>query len=85
MRVPMRGTGAERPVVAEKSGKLDGAKGSRHPVSDARQPRGGGAPRDPTGGRGPGSRALIVSGVHQPSPRSLSLWSRRGLTVLALK
>jgi len=35
----MRGTGAERPVVAEKSGKLDGAKGSRHPVSNARQPR----------------------------------------------
>ena len=35
----MRGTGTERPVVAEKSGKLDGAKGSRHPVSNARQPR----------------------------------------------
>ena len=27
MRVPMRGTGAERPVVAVKSGKPDGAKG----------------------------------------------------------
>ena len=39
MRVPMRGTGTERPVVAEKSGKLDGAKGSRHLASDARQPR----------------------------------------------
>src|SRR6516162_4805626 len=26
MRVPMRGTGAERPVGAEKSGKPDGAK-----------------------------------------------------------
>ena len=39
MRVPMRGTGTERPVVAEKSGKLDGAKGSRHPTSDGRQPR----------------------------------------------
>ena len=30
MRVPMRGTGAERPVVAMKSGKPDGVKGSRH-------------------------------------------------------
>lgn len=28
----MRGTGTERPVVAVKSGKLDGAKGSRHPA-----------------------------------------------------
>ena len=35
MRVPMRGTGAERPVVAEKSGKPDGAKGSRHAASEA--------------------------------------------------
>lgn len=39
MRVPMRGTGTERPVVAETSGKPDGAKGSRHPASNARQPR----------------------------------------------
>ena len=30
---------AERPVGAEKSGKPDGAKGSRHPASTARQPR----------------------------------------------
>ena len=35
----MRGTGTERPVVAEKSGKLDGAKGSRHPVCSDEQPR----------------------------------------------
>jgi RNA-directed DNA polymerase len=35
----MRGTGTERPVVAEKSGKLDGAKGSRHPACLEGQPR----------------------------------------------
>ncbi len=35
----MRGTGTERPVVAEKSGKLDGAKGSRHPACPGGQPR----------------------------------------------
>lgn len=35
----MRGTGAERPVVAVKSGRPDGAKGSRHPASAAGQPR----------------------------------------------
>jgi RNA-directed DNA polymerase len=35
----MRGTGTERPVVAEKSGKLDGAKGSRHPACPEGQPR----------------------------------------------
>jgi RNA-directed DNA polymerase len=35
----MRGTGAERPVVASKSGKPDGAKGSRHPVCPEGQPR----------------------------------------------
>lgn len=34
----MRGTGAERPVVAEKSGKPDGAKGSRHPACTGGQP-----------------------------------------------
>jgi hypothetical protein len=39
MKVPMRGTGAERPVVAEKSGKPDGAKGSRHSACTVRQPR----------------------------------------------
>jgi RNA-directed DNA polymerase len=38
MRVPMRGTGAERSVVAKKSGKLDGAKGSRHPARSEGQP-----------------------------------------------
>lgn len=38
MKVPKRGTGAERPVVAEKSGKPDGAKGSRHPARNAGQP-----------------------------------------------
>lgn len=35
----MRGTGAERPVIAEKSGKPDGAKGSRHPACRDGQPR----------------------------------------------
>lgn len=39
MRVPMRGTGTERPVGAEKSGKPDGAKGSRHPVCPDEQLR----------------------------------------------
>lgn len=34
----MRGTGAERPVVARKSGKPDGAKGSRHPAWNVDQP-----------------------------------------------
>ena len=34
----MRDTGAERPVVAEKSGKPDGAKGSRHPACSEGQP-----------------------------------------------
>lgn len=38
MKVPKRGTGAERPVVAEKPGKPDGAKGSRHPARNAGQP-----------------------------------------------
>jgi hypothetical protein len=35
----MRGTGAERPVVAEKPGKPGGAKGSRHPACSEGQPR----------------------------------------------
>jgi RNA-directed DNA polymerase len=35
----MRGTGAERPVVAKRSGKPDGAKGSRHPACPGGQPR----------------------------------------------
>lgn len=35
----MRGTGTERPVVAEKSGKPDGAKGSRQPACLEGQPR----------------------------------------------
>jgi group II intron reverse transcriptase/maturase len=39
MRVPMRGTGAERPVVAEKPGKPEGAKGSRHSACIDGQPR----------------------------------------------
>jgi hypothetical protein len=34
----MRGTGTERPVGAEKSGKPDGAKGSRHPACREGQP-----------------------------------------------
>lgn len=39
MSVPMRGTGAERPVGAEKPGKPGGAKGSRHPACSVRQPQ----------------------------------------------
>ena len=39
MSVPMRGTGTERPVGAQKSGKPDGAKGSRHPACLDGQPR----------------------------------------------
>jgi RNA-directed DNA polymerase len=39
MSVPMRGTGTERPVGAEKSGRPDGAKGSRHPACRGGQPR----------------------------------------------
>jgi len=35
----MRGPGTERPVGAEKSGKPDGAKGSRHPACGEGQPR----------------------------------------------
>lgn len=35
----MRGTGTERPVVAGRSGKLDGAKGSRHPACPEGQSR----------------------------------------------
>lgn len=35
----MRGTGTERPVVAVKSGKPDGAKGPRHPARNEGQPR----------------------------------------------
>jgi hypothetical protein len=35
----MRGPGTERPVGAEKSGKPDGAKGSRHPACRDGQPR----------------------------------------------
>jgi hypothetical protein len=42
-RVPMRGTGADRPAVAMKPGNAGGAKGAGHPGSVAGQP--------PTGGR----------------------------------
>ena len=35
----MRGTGTERPVVARKPEKSDGAKGSRHPACQDGQPR----------------------------------------------
>jgi RNA-directed DNA polymerase len=37
MRVPMRGTGAEQPVVAMKPAKADGAKGLRHPARESGQ------------------------------------------------
>lgn len=43
----MRGTGTERPVVAEKSGKPDGAKESRHPARNEGQPRKREEPSDP--------------------------------------
>ena len=39
MNVPIRGTGTERPVGATKSGRPDGAKGSRHPACPDGQPR----------------------------------------------
>ena len=39
MRVPRQGTGAEQPVVAEKSPKGDGAKGLPHPARFDGQPR----------------------------------------------
>ena len=39
MRVPRQGTGAERPVVAKKSSKGDGAKGSCHSARTEGQPR----------------------------------------------
>jgi len=39
MRVPMRGTGAEQPVVAVKPVKADGAKGLRHPARKSGQLR----------------------------------------------
>lgn len=38
MKVPMRGTGAEQSVVAEKSPKRDGAKGLRHSARNPGQP-----------------------------------------------
>jgi len=37
-RVPMRGTGADRPVVVVKPGNAGGAKGSDHPGSVGGQP-----------------------------------------------
>lgn len=39
MKVPKRGTGTERPVLAMKSPKRDGAKGSHHPARTEGQPR----------------------------------------------
>ena len=39
--VPMRGTGAEQPVVAMRSVKADGAKGLRHPALFVGQPETG--------------------------------------------
>ena len=39
MRVPMRGEGAEQPVVATKSVKADGAKGLRYPARESGQLR----------------------------------------------
>ena len=43
MRVPRRGTGADQPVVAEKSRNGDGAKGLDCPALPTGQPRVGGA------------------------------------------
>jgi len=44
MRVPKRGTGAERPVVARKPGNAGGAKGLHHLALAAGQPRNGEEP-----------------------------------------
>jgi len=41
MRVPMRGTGTEQPIVATKSAKADGAKGLCYPAEIADQPEDG--------------------------------------------
>ena len=38
MKVPMRGTGTEQPVVTEKSAKAEGVKGLRHSALDDGQP-----------------------------------------------
>ena len=43
IRVPMRCTGAEQPVVVMKPGNAGGAKGLRHSVSSTGQPARGGA------------------------------------------
>ena len=45
MRVPMRGTGADHPVVAMKSRNGDGAKGVDHLALPFGQPVMGGAKR----------------------------------------
>jgi RNA-directed DNA polymerase len=50
MRVPKRGTGAERPVVARRSRKRDGAKGLRYPATHEGQPR---QREEPEGGAKP--------------------------------
>lgn len=42
-RVPKRGEGADRPVVAEKPGNSGGAKGPNYPTEDKGQPARGGA------------------------------------------
>ena len=44
-RVPMRGTGTDRPVVAMKPGNAGGAKGAGHPGFLAGQPLSGGMSR----------------------------------------
>jgi hypothetical protein len=43
VRVPMRGTEADQPVVVKKSRNRDGAKGLDHPVLLFGQPAMGGA------------------------------------------
>jgi hypothetical protein len=43
VRVPMRGTGADRPVLVKKSRNGDGAKGLDHPALSFGQPAMGGA------------------------------------------
>jgi len=43
VRVPMRGTGADQPVLVKKSRNWDGAKGLDHPALPFGQPAMGGA------------------------------------------
>ena len=67
----MRGTGAERPVRAMKSRKLDGAKGSRHPACPDGQPR---AREEPSS---------HAKSFRRREPRLFAHWHLLGLTPAA--